>query len=151
MRTSLITRTLSFTAMLALAVSPLACAEDEEPEVLHEPGITYQSDLGDYNFELEATAWPPSVDGFPLTIAVFPGPDPLPDDPKVSIECKPPTRWPELDITAKTPTVTPNEDNSFALDYEITTPGIWMQEMTVTDAEGNEDTCVMFLKIRDRP
>ena len=151
MRISLPPKTITFAAILALFASPLACGEDEEPEVLHEPGVTYESELGIYNYELESSSWPPSVDTFPLTIAVFNGPDPLPDDPEVIVECKPPSRWPELDITAKPPTVTPTADNRFELDYEITTPGIWMQEMTITDAEGNQDTCVMFLKIRDAP
>ncbi len=152
MRPSIITRPLAIAASALLFASPLACGDDEEPEVLHEPGVTYESDLGIYSFELEAASWPPSVDTFPLTIALFHGPDPLPEDPPtVSVECQPPSRWPELDITAKPPKVTPTEGNRFDLDYEITTPGIWMQEMTVTDAEGNEDTCVMFLRIRDRP
>ncbi|MEZ4383252.1 MAG: hypothetical protein R3A79_18130 [Nannocystaceae bacterium] len=151
MRTSLFAAPVA----LALALAPLACAEDEEPEVLHEPGITYESEEGTYTFELEAASWPLYGD-FPFAIGVHFGPLPLPKPP-VSVDFKELKRWPNFDVANAAPEVTPDPGGgtSYQLNYTFTdvdqAPGIWMQEVELADMDGNVDTCVIYFKIRDRP
>lgn len=157
-RTEVIMRTSLFAAPIALApaLSPLGCAEDEEPELLAEPGVQYPSEQGNYYFQIEPeTEWPGFVqEDRPFGIYVNIGPEPLPpgDPGDVTVDFMPPAAWPSLEYADTPPQVTPDPDGGkFLLNYTFTLPGYYMQEVTITDADGNKDTCVWFYKIANRP
>lgn len=135
----------------ALALSPLACADDDEPELLHEPGITYQSENGDYTYEIEATEWPAIQNtDRPFAIALSITPDPAPGDPgDVTVDFAPLKTWPG-GIADKPPEVTPDPGgDKFLLNYTFKNAGYYEQEVTITDADGNEDICMLFYRIEE--
>jgi hypothetical protein len=150
MRTSLFAAPIA----LALALSPLGCAEDEEPEVLHEPGVTYESLEGNYTFELETEEeWPLIVNqNRPFAIAIkinpWPLPDPNPGGVTVDFE---PLQFGPGDIADKQPEITPDPSgDKFLLNYTFEDAGYYVQEMTITGPDGKKDRCVVNYKIRDR-
>lgn len=151
MRTSLFAAPIA----LALALSPLGCAEEEEPELFNEPGVEYLSEQGNFTFKFDTMReWPPAADpslpiAINLNIGPDPGPDPAPGDVTVDFE---PLQFGPGDIADKQPEITPDPSGGkFLLNYTFENAGHYVQEVTITDADGNKDRCVLSYFISDKP
>ncbi|MCA9636193.1 MAG: hypothetical protein KC420_09230 [Myxococcales bacterium] len=147
---SAFSRSLALVTALFTASLPLACAESEEPELIQEYDVEYPGDLANFVYMIDGDG--PSLEPFTITFAAYPPGDPQPDpnDPEMMVDVGEPTLWPDAEATAAPPTVDRASGYEFVLNFDLKIGGIWQVPVTMTDANGVKDTCVLYFKIRAR-